>query len=244
MTPKFLPALCAALVALAPAAPAVAASPETAPAAEAVAYAKAERFAYRIVRPADADGRTIVLMHGSGGDETSLVGLASQIAPRATLVGIRGRVTQEGRARWYRRITPVSFDQADIRAEAAAFARFLPAAAQESGLDLDDALFLGYSNGANLLAAVALLHPGLVRNAALLRPMQVLDPPPAAMLEGTRLLMVAGRDDRLYAPFAPALETLLRNCGAAVEARTIVAGHAIGDADAALVAGWLAQARP
>jgi phospholipase/carboxylesterase len=244
MTRNFLIALFAATLSLAGSLAARATSQDAvagAPAVQTAALSRADAFAYHIVRPDDASGETIVLLHGSGGDENSLVKLASSIAPRATLIGIRGRITQEGRTRWYKRLTPVSFDQADIRAEAEAFASFLTVAAEEHRIDLDRALFLGYSNGANLIAAAALLHPGLIHRAALLRPMPVLDEPPLASLTGSRMLMVAGETDLTYAPFAPALEKLLKSCGAAVDARMIAADHGIGEADARLVAEWLAQ---
>lgn len=212
------------------------------PAVVPAAFEKADKFAYHVVRPRNPDGRTLVLLHGSGGNETSLVDLASRIAPRATLLGVRGRVLQEGRTRWYKRVTPTSFDQEDIRKESNAFVDFLSATAKTEKLDLSGAVFLGYSNGANLLAATTLLHPGLVRRAALLRAMSVLDEPPAASLTGTDLLVVAGKSDLTYAPFAPALEKLLTSCGATVDAQTIAADHMIGDLDADLIGRWLAKA--
>ncbi len=205
------------------------------------AHVKSADFAFEIVRPERPSGQTLVLLHGSGGNETSLVRLASRIAPHATLLGIRGRVTQEGRTRWYKRLTPVTFDQADVRAESDAFASFLGRTAPELGIDLNRTVFLGYSNGANLIAATALLHPGLARKAALLRPMSVLDQPPMPALGGASLLMIAGDADRTYAPFAPALEALLESCGAAVDARFIASDHMIGDEDVRIVAEWLAR---
>lgn len=205
-----------------------------------LAFQKSKDFAYRLVRPANPNGETIVLLHGSGGDETSLVGLASEIAPRATLLGIRGRVTQEGRTRWYKRLTPVAFDQGDIRTESQAFADFLKRTAEEHRLNLDRTVFLGYSNGANLIAATALLHPGLVHRAALLRPMSVLEQPPLSALTGADMLVVAGKTDLTYAPFAPALEKLLKSCGATVDARTIASDHMLGELDVQAVSQWLA----
>jgi phospholipase/carboxylesterase len=197
-------------------------------------------FTHRLYRPEQPNGETLVLLHGSGGNEMTLLPLAQQIAPSATLLAVRGRVIQDGVTRWYRRVTPVRFDQKDIRAEADAFATFLEAAAEAYGLDLARTTFIGYSNGANLVAALSLLHPGLVQRAALLRSMPVLDKPPVADLAAADFLVVAGRDDRLYARYAPALEKMLRQARAHVTAHLIPAGHGLDDQDARLVGEWLA----
>jgi phospholipase/carboxylesterase len=197
-------------------------------------------FTHRLYRPERPNGETLVLLHGSGGDETTLLPLAQQIAPNATLLAVRGRIVQDGVTRWYRRVTPVRFDQKDIRAEAEAFATFLSAAAKAYSLDLTRTTFIGYSNGANLVAALSLLHPGLVHRAALLRSMPVLDKPPVADLATADFLVVAGKDDRLYARYAPALEKLLSKSGARVAAHVIQAGHGLDDEDARLVGEWLA----
>ncbi|WP_204268230.1 alpha/beta hydrolase, partial [Haemophilus influenzae] len=106
------------------------------------------------------DGSTMVVLHGTGGSETDLMPLARRIAPRATLLGFRGRSTEEGVLRWFRRFDASAFDQTDIVAEAAAFAETLPEALAAHGLDPDRTTVLGYSNGANFAAAVMLLHPG------------------------------------------------------------------------------------
>jgi phospholipase/carboxylesterase len=196
-------------------------------------------FAYRIVPPEVPDGRVLVLMHGSGGDETTLMSLASRIAPGATLIGVRGRIVQDGIKRWYRRLTPTEFDQQDVRAEAAAFADFLGRTARDLDIDLSGVTFLGYSNGANLIAAISQLHPGLVRKAVLLRPMSVLADQPAVDLSGTRFLTIAGREDKLYFPFAPGLEARLRHCGASVDYKVVPAGHDLGEEDVLIAAEWL-----
>lgn len=206
---------------------------------------RAKFFVHEVRRPPDADDSTVVLLHGSGGDEKSMLDLARKAAPRATLIGVRGRVTQEGVSRWYRRITPTSFDQADIRAEADAFAIFLRELAERQRIDLGRTTFIGYSNGANLVGALTLLHPDLVRRAVLLRAMPVLAEAPAPDLAAARFLSVAGEADETYAPFAPKLTALLRNCGASVDARTIKAGHLLGEEDAEIIGRWLsADASP
>ncbi len=212
------------------------------PEAAMAAIQRAKQFKVTYRQPKDPSGDTLVLLHGSGGDETTLLPLASRASPHASLIGVAGRVTQEGTKRWYQRLTPTSFDQKDIRAEAAAFADFLETAQRAKTLDLDHTVFVGYSNGANLLAALCLLHPGLVERAVLLRPMPVLEDVPSADLSRSRFLMVIGEEDETYAPFGPGLEKLLRDHGARVDPRVVKAGHLLGDQDVEVVAGWLDRA--
>lgn len=197
-------------------------------------------FTHRILRPQEPNGRTIVLMHGSGGDETTLIPLAAKIDPHATLIGIRGRVVQEGVKRWYKRITPTSFDQADIRTEAAAFASFFRDLSKREAIDLGQTTFLGYSNGANLINALSVLEPDIVERAVLLRSMPILDAIPAANLAKAKVLTITGQNDKLYAPFGPKLEEMFRACGADVVAKTVSAGHEVGDEDARIASEWLA----
>jgi len=201
-------------------------------------------FAYRLLRPSSPDSRILVLLHGSGVDENSLVPFAAEIAPEATVLTVRGRVPQDDGWRWYERITPTRFDQESVRSEAEAFADFMTEAARLHGLDLRQTVFLGYSNGANLISSMMLLRPGLVRRAALLRPMPVLDDAPRADLSSTRILVIAGASDLTYAPFAPSLVRLLRKQGAEVDDRTIQAGHEFGTEDAAIVRRWLRRTEP
>ncbi|RAZ88568.1 alpha/beta hydrolase [Mesorhizobium hawassense] len=196
-------------------------------------------FRYRVVTPAKSTGKCLFLLHGSGVDETTLIPLARQIAPDVTLVAARGRIPQDDGFRWFGRITPTSFEQTSIRDETAAYAEFAVEVSECYGLDLQRATFLGYSNGANVVSSLMLLHPGLVRRAALLRAMPVLDDPPAVTLRGARVLIIAGAADQTYGPFAPALVTLFSQRGAEIDARIVAAGHEFGDADAAIVRQWL-----
>ncbi|MGH7119673.1 MAG: alpha/beta hydrolase [Acetobacteraceae bacterium] len=195
-------------------------------------------FVHRLHRPDDPDGSTLVLLHGTGGDETDLLPLGTRIAPHATLLGVRGRSTDEGAVRWFRRLTPATFDQVNVRAEADQFAAFLPDALRSYGLDPARTAFLGYSNGANFIAAVMLLHPALVLRAALLRAMPVLEAPPAPDLSGASVLTVTGRSDP-YGRYGPALNEILRKLGAHLDARIIPADHALTHEDVAIVADWI-----
>ncbi|MCP8894142.1 VOC family protein [Shinella daejeonensis] len=187
-------------------------------------------FIHRLHRPDDPDGTALVVLHGTGGNETSLLPLGVRIAPRSVLLSPRGRSVEEGYPRFFRRLDAVTFDQNDIRGEAEAFAAFMEGANAAYDLDPRKTVFLGYSNGANMLAAVMLLYPGIVRNAVLMRGMNVLEEVPDADLAGVNVLMLTGGSDP-YGPYAARLETLLAAAGANVENRLLPAGHDIGVAD-------------
>ena len=196
-------------------------------------------FVHRIFVPPEPDGSTLVLLHGSGGNETSLLALGRHAAPNATLLALRGRSVEEGSPRWFRRF-PDGFDQADIRAEAEAFAAFMQGAVPAYGLDLERTIFIGHSNGANFLAAAIMLHPGLVRFAALLRPIQVLDAMPAEKLRGTSALIVTGDRDA-FQEGGRALEATLRDLDADVANVTLAAGHQLAAQDGPAIARWRAS---
>jgi phospholipase/carboxylesterase len=197
-------------------------------------------FIHRILTPErHDDGSALVLLHGSGGNETSLLALGRRAAPCATLLAPRGRSLEEGAPRWFRRF-PDGFDQADIRAEAEAFAAFMAEAAPAYGLDPAKTTFVGHSNGANFIAAFMLLHPGVVRSAVLLRPANVLDPVPETDLKGVGVLVAHGTQDA-FLERGQALAAHLRNLGADVEETSIAAGHDLTDADAQMASDWLSR---
>lgn len=195
-------------------------------------------FIHRFHTPEDPDGTVIVLLHGTGGNEADLMPFAHRIAPRATLLGVRGRSTEEGINRWFRRYDAVTYDQADIRFETEAFKGFMDAAIQSYRLDAGRISYLGYSNGANLLGALMLLHPGLVRRAILLRGVAVLDDAPAPDQTGSNILLLSGAHDP-FARMAPALEASLRSAGATLDARIVPTGHDLGAPDLEAAKSWL-----
>ncbi|KQS77037.1 glyoxalase [Rhizobium sp. Leaf384] len=199
-------------------------------------------FIHRLHQADAADGSTLFLLHGSGANELSLLPLARRAAPHALLVALRGRSLEEGAPRFYRRLGAATFDQADIASEAEALAAFVEGAASGYGIDLERAAFLGYSNGANLIAASLFLQPGLIRRAILLRSMMPLDTVPEADLSGTEVLVVSGADDSFDA-YRPAQVKALTEAGAETTVVTLAAGHELSPEDASTVARWL-DARP
>jgi phospholipase/carboxylesterase len=195
-------------------------------------------FVHRFYTPDNPDGSTIVLLHGSGGTEADLMPLAHRASPRATLLGVRGRSHEEGTARWFRRHTATTFDQADIRSEAEAFAAFVEGAIAGYGLDATRMTFLGFSNGANFAASVMALYPETIRNAALLRAIPVLEELPNPDLTGTRVLMATGSQDP-FGKLAPVLAEWFAECGSDLDDRKIDAGHDLAPGDTEIVREWI-----
>lgn len=197
-------------------------------------------FVHRIHQPENPDGSTIVLLHGTGGNESDLMPLARAVAPRATLLGVRGRSTEEGTLRWFRRLSMNSFDQADIRSETEAFEAFIEGANAAYGLDPQRTIYLGYSNGANLIAAFMRLHPHIVQKAILLRGIEVLEEPPHADLSDASVLLLSGADD-IYGALAAPLEKALVAGGAKLDAQRLPAGHGLVEDDLRITRDWLAS---
>ena len=190
--------------------------------------------------PARGPARGVLfLLHGTGGDETSLLGLGRVVAPDHLLVGVRGRSNEEGVTRYFRRFDALRYDQEHLASEAEALARFVKAAAaRHAGEDLPRAA-LGYSNGANIALATQLLDPSAFRALALLRAVQPFEHPPTPDLRGTDVLVLPGRNDP-YRAAGRGLRTLLEGAGADVEEDVLDAGHNLTQEDVARLAAWFA----
>ena len=155
-------------------------------------------FVHRFARGSSA--ATLLLLHGTGGDESDLLPLGRELAPQANLLSPRGQVLEHGMPRFFRRLAMGVFDEEDLRRRAARARRLRTARRpSEYGLDARRIYALGYSNGANIAAALLLLHPAALAGGALLRPVLPLEPEAAPDLAGKPVLLAAGRDD----PYAP-----------------------------------------
>lgn len=197
-------------------------------------------FVHRFYWPEDPDGSTIVLLHGSSGDETELMPLAHKLNPRAAILGVRARATEELNLRWFRRLPEGGFDQGDIRDEAAAFNAFLAGAIRGYALDADDLMLLGYSTGADMVGAVAQLYPDSVPKAVMMRGQQVLHDGAGEQGGNGQLLILSGADDLLaQSEASQALKATLERSGHSVSHQTLSAGHWMVDADRAAISEWL-----
>lgn len=184
------------------------------------------------------DDLTLLLLHGTGGNEMQLMEFGRQVAPTATLLGVRGRSLEEGSPRFFRRFTATKYDQPHLLAEGEALAQFVTEAAQEYGLDAKRVVALGYSNGANIALASLAHHPGAWAGAVLLRPVMPMDEPPGLDVRGLPVLVTSGARDP-YHEFAAPVVPYLRSVGAAVQEQVLDAGHELTAQDAELTAAWL-----
>jgi len=190
-------------------------------------------------------GATILLLHGTGGSEDDLLPLGRALAPGAALLSPRGQVLERGMPRFFRRLAEGVFDEDDLRARAGDLAGFVGGAAGEHGFDPSRVVAAGFSNGANIAAAVLLLHPGVLRGAALFAPMVPLTPDPLPDLDGVAVHLSAGRADPIAPPRdAERLATLLTEASAAVDLRWHGGGHELGLPQVRAAADWMAKLLP
>ena len=137
-------------------------------------------YIHRFEPGADPSLPPLLLLHGTGGGENDLIPLGREVALGAALISPRGKVLEGAMPRFFRRIREGLFDEADVRRRAAELTHFIGEAKAAYGLDRPIAV--GYSNGANIAAAVLMLHPEALAGAILLRAMPPLAEPPRADL--------------------------------------------------------------
>lgn len=192
---------------------------------------------------AHAPGAPVVLLlHGTGGDENDLLPLGRELAPGAALLSPRGQVIENGMPRFFRRLAMGVFDEQDLIARTHQLADFVASAALQYEFDPAAVWALGFSNGANIAAALMLLRPSTLAGAMLLRPMVPLVPAEQPDLSGKYALIASGRGDPTVPPDMPGqLADMLRAAGADVTLRWSIGGHNLTEDD--LLAGrqWLAQ---
>jgi phospholipase/carboxylesterase len=190
-------------------------------------------------KPATRPGlRPLLLLHGTGGDESDLLPLGELVSPGAALLSPRGQVLERGMPRFFRRLAEGVFDEADLRRRAGDLAGFIEEARDAYGIEAPVAV--GFSNGANIAAAVLMLHPGVLAGAALLRAMVPLGTPPAFGLDGTPVLILSGAMDPIVpAENAARLAAILGHAGADLRHETLRTGHGLTQDDVVRTAAWL-----
>lgn len=175
-------------------------------------------FIHIYIPPADISiDETLLLLHGTGGDEESLVPVAGRILPGAGILSPRGKVLESGMPRFFRRLSEGVFDLEDLRLRTGELAEFIIRASEIYSLDRGKLTAVGYSNGANIAASILLTYAGVIPNAVLFHPMVPFIPESLPDLSGTDVLITAGTNDPIVSPEGTEdLAGLLKEAGARV----------------------------
>jgi predicted esterase len=183
---------------------------------------------------------TLLILHGTGGNEDDLLPLGRMLLPGAGMLSPRGKVLENGKPRFFRRLAEGVFDQEDLAKRTAELAAFIEAAASAYQLDRTGIVAVGFSNGANIAASLLLSGGGRLRAAVLLSPMVPFEPERRPDLSGTVVFIGAGRSDALVPPAqTERLVVLLREAGADVTVHWDPGGHTISPGAVTAARAWL-----
>lgn len=202
-------------------------------------------FTHRFVPAVDSSsGETLLVLHGTGGDENDLIGIGQAIAPGAAILSPRGNVLENGAPRFFKRLAEGVFDPKEVRTRATELARFIRGAVVTYRLDSARVFALGYSNGANIASTVMLVEPGILQGAILFRPMLVYEPDKKNDLSGSAVFISAGRMD----PIVPAasveqLVELFTAANAEVTLKWQLAAHNLVPSEVREASEWFALRR-
>jgi phospholipase/carboxylesterase len=202
-------------------------------------------FTHRYLPGEDESSPALLLLHGTGGNEEDLVPLGETLAPGAAFLSPRGKVSEYGAPRFFRRLAEGVFDHEDLLFRTHELAEFVEAASDEYGFDRSKLVAVGYSNGANVAASMILLHPGLLRAAVLFRAMVPFEPDLTPDLSGMPVFLAAGRMDRMIPPEnTQRLADILVEAGADVDLRWRDTGHPLTYEEVGEAKEWLSEVLP
>lgn len=193
-----------------------------------------------VVIPGRADDpRTLLMLHGTGGDAQSFAGLASTLSPGTHAIAFQGDVLENGMPRFFRRLREGVYDMDDLARAVDKLDRSVAGALDAAGRDPSQAIHVGFSNGANLIAALLLARPDRVPHAVLMHPLipfEIAAPSPLR----SPILVTAGRRDPIVPwPMTVRLVEDLRQAGASVDLFDRDAGHEVSEEEVGAIRTWL-----
>lgn len=196
---------------------------------------------YLYIPSGNPDAATLLLLHGTGGDERDLLPFADYFGG-LNVLSVRGNVTENGMPRFFRRIGMGVFDEKDLEFRAKELAAFLEKVAVQENFDVSKVIALGYSNGANIAGAILNLHPGLLAGAILFRPMLPFQQRPFGSSRKTPVFLSSGEND----PTVPPSDTqkyigLLQGAGFDATHHHLPTGHNLTQQDLDLAVQWFQQ---
>ena len=197
-----------------------------------------DAYVHVFVPPQNVLRKPLLLLHRTGHDENSLLAMASELSPGAAMLAPRGKVLEEGKPRFFRRVARGQFDVANLQVETADLAAFIRAACAH--YRLDPPIAIGHSNGANIAWSLMFADPGVLSGAILFRPLMPIDPGEGNGLAKFPVLVLSGADDKVAPPAdAVALPNRLREVGADLSYQLISAEHDLVPLDRVVARAWL-----
>lgn len=186
-------------------------------------------------------GRPLLLLHGTGADEHTLLPLAERLSPTSAVLSVRGTVRENGMNRYFRRLAEGVLDEADLVAQTHALADFVRQASAAYGAPEGGWVPVGFSNGANMANSLLMLHPELVAGAVAFAAMRLFAETPQVPAAPRRALIVNGDADELVtAEMTDGLVTQLGKIGTDVRLIRHPGGHEIPEAELDAVAAYIA----
>jgi phospholipase/carboxylesterase len=140
---------------------------------------------------------TLCLLHGTGGNEYDLIGLAEHIDPTANILSIRGNVSENGMARFFKRLSFGVFDMDSLKEETKTLFDFIIDSSKQYQFSIEKLTIVGFSNGANILAYMLMQYEFLIDGAVMMHPMVPSTEKPKAKNQKSRYLITAGKFDQM-----------------------------------------------
>ena len=185
---------------------------------------------------------TLLLLHGTGGDERDLLPLGRELWPEAAFLGVRGQVLENGMPRFFRRFAEGVFDVGDLKSRTEELAQFIDAASQRYEFSKKALIAVGYSNGANIAASLILLHPHFLAAAVLFRAMVPFVPDLIRDFSHLSVFIGAGlRDPIVPSGQVEELSDIFESGGADVTISWSQRGHELGEDDIRASKTWLSN---
>lgn len=198
-------------------------------------------FVHRFVPASDPASKvTLLLLHGTGGNELDMLSLGRELLPAASMLSPRGKVLENGMPRFFRRFAEGVFDVEDLKFRATELSNFIDAARVEYGLADHKIIAAGYSNGANIATGVLLLHPTQLAAAVLFRAMVPFEPVETPDLASKPIFLASGRRDPIAPPDnSRKLAEIFKTAQADVSVHWHNGGHELGQDDLEAAKTWL-----
>ncbi|HEX5904643.1 MAG TPA: alpha/beta hydrolase [Candidatus Nitrosocosmicus sp.] len=187
-----------------------------------------------------ADALTLLLLHGTGGNEDDLIQVGQMISPSASLLSPRGKVLENGMPRFFKRLAEGVFDMDDLKIRTRELAEFVKDAANIYSFDLNKTIAVGFSNGANIAASLLLSYPETLKGAVLFRAMVPFIPNSPLDLSDKNVLLSAGMFDPIVSKSqTQSLFDILEKSGANMTLKWQQSGHNLIQSDISDAKEWL-----